>query len=123
MKLWATLLLSTTLSVSALAGLPDAIKAFDKAEYETAYPEMMALAGEGNPEAAYYMGKMYHDGLGVEADINKALQYFEQADKGYYSAATVQLGKMALEGTGMTQNKDLGIQYLKKAAYAFACLS
>ena len=118
MKLWAALLLSTTLSVSALAGLPEAVKAFDKAEYETAYPEMMALASEGNPEAAYYMGKMYQEGLGVEADVTKALQYFEQADKGFYSNATVQLGKMALAGKGMAQNKDLGIQYLKKAAYA-----
>ena len=117
-KLWAALLLSTSLSFSAFAGLPEAIKAFDKAEYETAYPEMMALAGEGNAEAAYYMGKMYHEGLGVNADIGKAIQYFEQADKGYYSPATVQLGKMAMEGEGMAQNKELGIQYFKKAAYA-----
>ncbi|MBR6412712.1 MAG: sel1 repeat family protein [Alphaproteobacteria bacterium] len=118
MKLWAVLLLSTTLSVSAMAGIKEAVKAFDKAEYETAYPEMMALAGEGNPEAAYYMGKMYLDGLGVDADVEKAIKYFEQADKGYYSEATVQLGKMALTGEGMSENKDLGIQYLKKAAYA-----
>ncbi|MDY6407709.1 MAG: tetratricopeptide repeat protein [Pseudomonadota bacterium] len=117
-KLWAALLISTTISVSAMAGLPEAIKAFDKAEYKTAYPEMMALASEGNSTAAYYMGKMYHDGLGVEADIAKAIQYFEQADKGYYSEATVQLGKMALAGEGMAQNQDLGIEYLKKAAYA-----
>ena len=117
-KLWAALLLSTTISISAFAGLPEAIKAFDKAEYETAYPEMMALASEGNPEAAYYMGKMYREGLGVEADVEKAVQYFEQADKGYYSDATVELGKMAMDGEGMAQNKDLGIQYLKKAAYA-----
>ena len=118
MKLWVALLLSTTLSVSAMAGLPEAIKAFDKAEYETAYPEMMALAGEGNPEAAYYMGKMFLEGLGVEPDVQKAIKYFEQADKGYYSEASVQLGKMAMDGEGMAQNKELGIQYLKKAAYA-----
>ena len=74
MKLWVALLLSTTLSVSAMAGLPEAIKAFDKAEYETAYPEMMALAGEGNPEAAYYMGKMFLEGLGVEPDVQKAIK-------------------------------------------------
>ena len=118
MKLWAVLLLSTTLSVSAFAGIKEAVKAFEKAEYGAAYPEMMALAGEGNPEAAYYMGKMYQEGLGVDADVEKALKYYEQADKGYYAEAAVQLGKMALTGEGMSENKDLGIQYLKKAAYA-----
>jgi len=117
-NLLTAILLSTILALPAYAGLPDAIKAFDKAEYETAYPEMMALASEGNPAAAYYMGRMYQEGLGVDPDVSKALQYYEQADKGLNAAAAVQLGKMAMTGEGMAQNKDLGIQYLKKAAYA-----
>ena len=117
-KLLGTFLLSTVLSMPVLAGLPEAIQAFEKADYETSYPEMMALAGEGDPVAAYYLGRMYDEGLGVKADTTAALRYFEQADKGYNSDATVQLGLKALRGEGMKKNTELGIQYLKKAAYA-----
>ena len=111
-------LLSTVLSVPVCAGLTEAVQSFEKADYETSYPEMMALANEGNPVAAYYLGRMYDEGLGVKADTTTALRYFEQADKGYNSDATVKLGLKALKGEGITQNVDLGIQYLKKAAYA-----
>ena len=117
-KLLGAFLLSTILSVPVLAGLPEAVQSFEKADYGAAYPEMLALANEGSPVAAYYLGRMYDEGLGVKADTTTALRYFEQADKGYNSDATVQLGLKALRGEGMTRNTDLGIQYLKKAAYA-----
>ena len=117
-KILGVFLLSTILSMPVFAGLPDAVQAFEKADYEAAYPEMIALANEGNPVAAYYLGRMYDEGLGVKADTTTALRYFEQADKGYNSDASVQLGLKILKGEGVTQNTDLGIQYLKKAAYA-----
>lgn len=117
-KLLGTFLLSTVLSMPVWAGLTEAVQAFEKADYDASYPEMLALANEGNPVAAYYLGRMYDEGLGVKADTTAALRYFEQADKGYNSDATVQLGLKALRGEGLTKNTDLGIQYLKKAAYA-----
>lgn len=118
MKLSVVLALSTLLASPAFAGLDEAVQAFNKADYQTAYPELLALSEEGNPIATYYMGRMYKDGLGVTADPVKAIRYFEGADKALNLDAAVELGKMIIAGEGMEKNVDLGLQYLKKAAYA-----
>ena len=117
-KFSAVLLLSCMLSAPVMAGLPEAVGAFEAQNYEAAYPELLALANEGNSVASYYLGKMYSDGLGTTADKVKAIRYFEQADKASNPDAAVELGKMALKGEGTVQNAELGLQYLKKAAYA-----
>ena len=117
-KFWTMLLVSTCWTMGAFAGLPEAVQSFEKGEYETAYPELLALSEEGNTVAAYYLGRMYQDGLGVTADKDKALHYFEMADKAQNPDAAVALGRMAIKGEGIAQNNELGLQYLKKAAYA-----
>ena len=117
-KFVATMMLSTLLSVSAMAGLSDAVRAFDAGDYQAAYPELLSLSEEGNAVATYYLGRMYKEGLGVTADTAKAIRYFELSDKGQNPDATVELGRMAMDGEGTVQNTELGIQYLKKAAYA-----
>lgn len=111
-------LLTACLALPSFAELSDAVQAFNKADYKLAYPELLSLANEGNPTAAYYLGRMYREGLGVDADTDKAVQYFEQADRDHYPEAAVALGQMVIKGEGTMQNLDLGLQYLKKAAYA-----
>ena len=117
-KFSVVLLLSCMLSTPVLAGLPEAVGAFESQNYEAAYPELLGLANEGNSVAAYYLGRMYNEGLGTTADKVKAIRYFEQADKASNPDASVELGKMAINGEGTVQNTELGLQYLKKAAYA-----
>lgn len=118
MKLSVAFVLSVLFASHAFAGLDEAVQAFNEADYQTAYPELIALSEEGNAEAAYYMGLMYKDGLGTTADLTKAIRYFEASDKLLNSDATVMLGKMIIAGEGTEKNVDLGLQYLKKAAYA-----
>lgn len=118
MKLSVALVLSTLLASPVFAGLDEAVQAFNKADYQTAYPELLALSEEGNPVANYYMGRIYKDGLSVPADSVKAIRYFELADKALNPDAAVELGKMIIAGEGVEKNVDLGMQYLKKAAYA-----
>ncbi len=117
-KFALTVALSLTLSCSAFAGLTEAVNAFNKGDYATAYPEMLALSQEGDAKATYYLGLMYKDGLGVTKDSNKAISYLEQAERSNVSVASIQLAKMALAGEGLTQDATLGFDYLKKAAYA-----
>jgi TPR repeat protein len=118
MNLSVVLALSTLIVSPVFAGLNEAIQAFNGADYQAAYPEFLALSEEGNAEANYYMGRIYKDGLGVTADSDKALRYFENADKSLNLDATVELAKMIIAGEGTKQNVNLGLQYLKKAAYA-----
>ena len=118
MKLSIVFALSMLLASQAFAGLNEAVQAFNQADYQTAYPEMMALSEEGNSVAAYYMGLMYKGGLGVTADPTKAIRYFEASDKSFNPDAAMALGKMIIAGEGTEKNVALGLQYLKKAAYA-----
>lgn len=117
-NLSVAVMLSVILAGPAFAGLNEAVNAFNKSDYQNAYPELLTLSNEGNAVAAYYLGRMYAEGLGVDQDKTQAVRYFERADKGYNSDATVRLGLMAIKGDGIAQDADLGMQYLKKAAYA-----
>lgn len=110
-------LLASCLAVSAAADLNEAVRSFNKADYQAAYPELKALSEEGNPVAAYYMGRMYREGLGMDVDADKAVHYFEMADRGHYPDAAVALGQMVIKGEGTLKDLNLGEQYLKKAAY------
>ena len=120
MKLRFTgILLGSVLTAgAALAGLPEGIKFFDNQDYAAALAEFTYLAEEGDPTAVYYLGRMYEEGLGVTADKEKAVRYYQMADEAQNAAASAQLGKMMMTGNGMTRNPELGIEFLKKAAYA-----
>ncbi len=118
LKRTALLLTLTCFAFPVAAGLPEAVQAFNTADYANAYAEFTALAQEGSATAAYYLGRMYQEGLGVSQDTAQAIHYFEQADRGYNTDASVRLAQMAIKGEGLAQNTPLGIEYLKKAAYA-----
>ena len=117
-KIIPAFVLASCLACAAAADLNEAVRSFNKGEYQEAYPELKALSEEGNPVAAYYLGRMYREGLGTDVDTDKAVHYFEAADRGHYPDAAVALGQMVIKGEGALQDANLGEQYLKKAAYA-----
>ncbi|MDR2901616.1 MAG: hypothetical protein LBU87_00705 [Lactobacillales bacterium] len=100
----------------AAADLSDAITSFDNKRYNAALDELIYLSDEGNPTATYYLGRIYKDGLGTDANLEKALAYFKKASDENNVEATVELAKILL-----TNDKDdvkqQGIQYLKKAGF------
>ncbi len=113
-------LIAMMLSIPALAGLSEAITAYNISRYDQALAEFSYLSDEGNGTAAYYLGQMYEKGLGVSPDNNKAIYYYTIADASYNLDATYNLARILLENTQDTTSADFekGIDYLKKAAYA-----
>ena len=117
-KILYALLCSSLLSAPAFAGFDEAIQAFNDQNYSAALVEFSYLSDEGNADASYYLGKMYDEGLGVTQDKEKALAYFKKSDAGYNTAATLALANAFLADDKIAEYGELGVQYLKKAAYA-----
>lgn len=63
-------------------------------------------AGLGNSDAMYFLGELYFQGIGVEADLEKAGEYLKQAcDSGNRKAMSI-YAKMLFMGDGVIQNYD-----------------
>ncbi len=108
------------LSTSAMADLTEALTAFKIKRYEQAFAEFSYLADEGDATAVYYLGKMYAQGLGVEKDDQKAIEYYQKAESAYNIDATYELAEILLkDAQGKEDPKfEMGLKYLKRAAYA-----
>ena len=111
--------ITTCLAWNAGASLSDGVLAYQYNQYPAAFAEFTYLVEEGNPAAAYYLGKMHQDGLGVPQNLAKARNLFQAADSGYYYPATMELGKMLLIGSPQVPAEvPKGLALLKKAAHA-----
>ena len=76
------------------------------------------------PYAAYELGKLYRDGMGGEADEDRATRYFRQAFLGFQFLADrspddklqYRIGWMLLHGVGTEQDEAAALAWLEKAA-------
>ena len=114
------LLLASTLlcvSFSAVASYNDAEEAFNNHYYTDALSGFMQeIKKNGDYRAQFYVGKIYLEGLGVNQDTKKGLDYLQQsADQGYDSAQAL-LGYLYEEGKVVPQNKRKAINLYKDAA-------
>lgn len=112
-----SLLATTLLSTSAMAGLPEAIRSYEAGQYEQALEEFTYLADEQNATALYYMGQMYMNGQGVDKDTNKATEFFQKSDALGNQQATAALAKLVYYDDSIENNHEIGLEYLKKSAY------
>lgn len=113
-KTLLSLLCGTILSVQAQAGLNDALLAYQYQQYSAAFAEFSYLQEEGDPIAAYYLGRMFQLGQGVSVNLNKAIGFYRMADAGYYFPASAELGKLLVDQGDIVN----GIDLLHKAALA-----
>ncbi|MGO9020651.1 MAG: hypothetical protein ACLQVJ_20105 [Syntrophobacteraceae bacterium] len=64
----------------ACAGLPEGAAAYSRGEYASrAYSELKLIAEQGNAEAQWYLGVMFHDGQGFSQDFVQAHMWFDLA--------------------------------------------
>ena len=108
------LLGGTFLSFQAVAGLSDALLAYRYQQYPAALAEFSYLQEEGDPIAAYYLGRMYQLGQGVPVDLNQAMALYRMADAGYYFPASAEFGKLLVSRGDVAK----GMNVLRKAALA-----
>lgn len=112
-----TLLGTTLISTAAMAGLTEAITAYDATHYPKALEEFSYLADEGDGTALYYMGQMYEKGQGVTADKDKALDFYKRSDATGDQQATATLARLIMDDTTIQDNTAIGLELLKKSAY------
>lgn len=69
---------------------------FKMAHYETAREMWLHISGKGSSEAAFNLGILYEQGMGVEQDLTKARDYYLQAAEKGSRAGAYQVGLMHL---------------------------
>jgi TPR repeat protein len=67
-------------------------------EYDKAIAERRALCALGYAPAMYLLGWMYHEGRGVDLDVEKAIRLWEMADKAGHLNAKRQLAYLYRTG-------------------------
>ncbi len=108
-----SLLCGTFLTVqSAKAGLNDAVLAYNYGQYSSALSEFAYLLDEGEPVAAYYMGRMYQLGQGVSQNLNMAKNLYESSASAFYFPAMTQLAKILLD----EGQYEAALPFLKQSA-------
>jgi len=81
--------------------------ALSRQEYDTAVKILTPLAEAGFALAQFDLGKMYEEGLGVEADIYHAIRLFRQAAAQGNPIAIFMLAQQHLEGGNLTPDPAL----------------
>ncbi len=86
MSLFSILLLALALLVvPASAQTPETghyregLQAFEAGDYQTAMAVWLRLTGQRDADAAYGIGLMYEHGLGIEANLQAALEWYRYA--------------------------------------------
>ena len=78
--------------------------------------EQEIVNGVASDDTYYSLGYMYQKGLGVEADVNIAVEYYKKAaDLGNTKALEI-LGGMYFDGDGVDPDQSEAFYYLQKAA-------
>jgi len=59
--------------------IAQAVLHYTKKKYKQAFPLLEKAAENGNSEAQYYLGLMYENGRGVEADMGKSVEWLKKS--------------------------------------------
>ena len=79
---------------------------------------LLRSANAHNPVAAYTLGTLYENGLGVGKNANEAVRWYEQAANGGNRKAMYRLGILYAQGTGAGQDYAQSASWFAKAANA-----
>lgn len=92
---------------------------FKMAHYAQARRIWEALDAQGFGEAAFSLGMLYEDGLGVAKDIPRALTYYRRGAENGSQKAAFRLGLMYWLGTpDVPRDATIGRHFLEQAAAA-----
>ena len=92
--------------------------AYEQGDYTVAYENWRPLADRGSPAAQFNIGHLYHQGLGVERDLNAARKWYLKAATQGDSNAQYELGAMHAQGDGIPKDYAAAIDWYRQAAEA-----
>ena len=112
-----TLLLLSLIPVELVqAGLAEGYEAFSEGSYERAREELMPAAMAGDATAAYHIGLLYWEGMGVPRNPAAAVSWLAPAAERGHSIAQLILGLAYATGDGITQDYRLSARWMMEAA-------
>lgn len=102
---------------SQAAGDPQALAAYQANNYKEAMRLYKPLAEQGDPEAQYYVGRMYEKGQGVKKDYDEMVKWYRKsADAGYApSQYRVAVG-YAYGIAGLPKDESEALKWLRRSA-------
>lgn len=89
---------------------------YEKERYEDAFAYLYPATRQ-NARAAFLLGMMYYNGLGVERDLKQAYENFKVAAE-TQDEARYMLAQMGFRGEAKGQRKGLATKMLVESAYA-----
>ncbi len=125
MKKVFIMLLGFMLAAPVLADMSKAEEAFDNKDYKTALELLQIEAQRNQVKAAYLLGIMYRDGLGVPRDPERALKWFTEAAESNWIRAVDKLGSpeaqyeagiMYRDGIGTEKDLNKAADWFEQAA-------
>lgn len=98
MRLALAVILVCLAVAEARAGYEEGVAAYERGDYKTSFREFLPLARNGDAFAQSYLGIMYQYGLGVPADLEKAVHWYGRAAESGDPLAQRILGDLYAEG-------------------------
>ncbi len=99
--------LLSLLNVTAYAGVPEAMSALKRGDYEAAYQEFETLAEQGDSKAMVTIGMFFYKGDGFPQDYTKAMDWFLRAMELGNGDAYNNIGVMYRDGLGVKPNRAI----------------
>lgn len=94
----------------------EAVSLYEDKDYKGARAIAEALAKKGDARAMAMLGVLYQKGQGVEADLNKAVEWYADAAEKGNLGAQYSLGEIYLNGTLGEADPQRGRYWMEKAA-------
>ena len=112
-----TLLFSLSMAFSAFGGqFGDAVAAYERGDYATAFRLMRPLAEKGNARSQHNLGVMYDYGRGAPQDDTEAWKWYRKAAEQGLPDAQHNLGLMYEKGQGVPQDFTEAAKWYRRAA-------
>jgi hypothetical protein len=96
--------------------LEHARQAAKQGQYVECYNGVCRVAHRGHPQAQSILGHMYEQGVGVEKDIQKSIQWYEKAAMKGVADAECRLGHIYYHGKGVPRDPKKACKWLTRAA-------
>lgn len=93
--------------VPALGGVPEALSALNRGDYDTAYQEFHTLAEQGDSKAMVTIGMFFHKGESFPQDYDKAMDWYLKAMELGNGDAYNNIGVMYRDGLGVVANRAI----------------
>jgi TPR repeat protein len=98
--------------------LKTGIEKYRATAYDDAFPLLLRAGNAGRTDAAFYLGYMYENGLGVPQDYPVARKWYEQAAATGSAVALNNLGVLYGLGRGVPTDFRIALDFFRKSAAA-----